>query len=664
LKDLRKRPRRAEIVLDAVLLFLLTAAVIRPWFTTVYQNKWGSIESTFISDSRFLIEHWPHPRWQPLWFAGTRFDYIYPPAVRYGTAAIANAAGIPPIRAYRFYTGFFYCLGIAGVYLLIRAGTGMRGGAWLGAAATALVSPTFLVMSRYRIDSYLWGPQRLHVLVEYGEGPHVTAVALIPIALAFAWRALAERRPTALALAAVFAAAVVSNNFYGATSLAISYAALVWSFWVTRRGEKWFAYAVAIPVLAYGLTAFWLVPSYFRITLANMKYVAAPTNGWSIAVVIAGAAAFAWASYRLANGRPERTWGVFVAGLFGFFALDVLGDYFIGLHITGQAGRLVPELDLAAILGAITVLAVLWRRGGALRLAGAVVAFAGLATAAGYLQRPWQIFPPADDYRARVEYRIPEWLWHNMPEARTFPVGSVRFWLDAWRDLPELGGGSEQGVLNELTERANWNVRLSPNTELSVLWLQAMGVDAVYSYDDRSQEVFRGDYANPKKFDGVLPVIYDDQAGNRIYRVARRFPVLARVVEQQRLNALEPPTGNEDMRRVRAYVEAIEQGPPAAVILVREGSDALRVQAHIAPGESLVVQESYDPAWQAWCNGRRLPVRADAMGMMALDPPPGDPQIRLVFSMPLENRLGWFLTAATLAALLILLARSWRTAPA
>ena len=27
-------------------------------------------------------------------------------------------------------------------------------------------------------------------------------------------------------------------------------------------------------------------------------------------------------------------------------------------------------------------------------------------------------------------------------------TGSVRFWYNTWHDLPELGGGSEQGLLN------------------------------------------------------------------------------------------------------------------------------------------------------------------------------------------------------------------------
>ena len=53
---------------------------LAPYYTHKYTNQWPSIESTFISDARYLATHWPHPQWQPLWYTGTRFDYIYPPA--------------------------------------------------------------------------------------------------------------------------------------------------------------------------------------------------------------------------------------------------------------------------------------------------------------------------------------------------------------------------------------------------------------------------------------------------------------------------------------------------------------------------------------------------------------------------------------------------------
>src|ERR1035438_2326438 len=97
-----------------------------------------------------------------------------------------------------------------------------------------------------RVDSGPFVPVRFGALVRYGEGPHITALCLLPIALAFAWRAFeAPRRPASLAFAAIFCAAVVSNNFYGATSLALFFPLLVWSFWITR-GER----RIAFPALA------------------------------------------------------------------------------------------------------------------------------------------------------------------------------------------------------------------------------------------------------------------------------------------------------------------------------------------------------------------------------------------------------------------------------
>ena len=102
-----KLTRRKKILLDFLLVFLFAAVLIRPYFKAKYTDKWASIESTFIADARFLSEHWPHPQWQPLWYAGTRFDYIYPPALRYGTAAISKVTGFWPVKAYHFYVAFF-----------------------------------------------------------------------------------------------------------------------------------------------------------------------------------------------------------------------------------------------------------------------------------------------------------------------------------------------------------------------------------------------------------------------------------------------------------------------------------------------------------------------------------------------------------------------------
>ena len=66
---------------------------------------------------------------------------------------------------------------------------------------------------------------------------------------------------------------MVSNNFYGATALVVFFPLLVWSFWITRQDKAIRVPALAIPALTYGLTAFWLVPSYLKVTADNLKYV-------------------------------------------------------------------------------------------------------------------------------------------------------------------------------------------------------------------------------------------------------------------------------------------------------------------------------------------------------------------------------------------------------
>jgi len=675
--------RRREILLDCFLLFVFTAVLVGPYFKVKYADKWGSIESTFISDARFLAAHWPHPQWQPLWYTGTRFDYIYPPALRYGTAAISKVVGFWPVKAYHFYTIFFYCVGIAGVYLLIRAGSRPRGAAWLGAAATALMSPSLLFMKNMRLDSGPLVPVRLGVLIKYGEGPHMTALALLPIALAFTWRALEERRPGSVALAAIFSAAVVSNNFYGATALAMFYAIVLWSFWVTRRDLRMALPAVAIPALAYGLTAFWLVPSYFRITVHNMQYVSESPNAWSFGVAAVVAAAFAFASYRWARSRPQGTWVVFVAGCAVFFSLEVLGNYYFNFRVAGEPGRLIPELDMVFILGAVTIVEWLWRRPRpaaravalivevrgrpfviasdrrAPRVAAIVVVVAAFATTIGYIRHSREISAPWPNYTARVEYRITDWLWKNMPDARVEPSGSVRFWFDAWHDLAQLGGGSEQGLLNPMAQESQWEITGGSTPQPAILWLQAFGVDVMYVPGPTSEDPYK-DIQHPERFAAATPLLYDDGQGNALYRIPRRYPVRARVVDAARLKARRPPRTTYDEKYLRAYVDVVENGPDSPVTLERQGTDAMLLRAKLGPGQAILVQESYDPAWQAWSNGQRLPVHVDAMGFMVIEAPPGEHRVRLAFVMPFENRVGWLLAGISLLFLAVLAAQAMR----
>ena len=339
-----------------LLIFLLAAVLIAPLFGIEYLNNWGSIESTFIADARFLAEHWPHPRWQPLWYCGTRFDYIYPPALRYGTAAIAMVGDVSTARAYHLYTATLYCLGVAGVFAFVWTVNRSRSWASIAAAAAAVLSPSFIILRSFREDSALHMPQRLNVLLKWGEGPHISALSLLPFALLFSWRALSARCPLSSVLAAFFCALVVAHNFYGATALAILFAILVWSIWITYRDTDVFVQGFYIVSLAYGLSAFWLTPSYLRITIENLKLVAQPGNTWSRCVGLVIATLFAVASWKFGRGQKHRVYPVFLFGSVACFLLIVAGHYFFGFRLIGEPHRFVPELDFVLVLAATETL--------------------------------------------------------------------------------------------------------------------------------------------------------------------------------------------------------------------------------------------------------------------------------------------------------------------
>ena len=650
------KSRRLSYALDCAIIFLIASALIFPLFSLSYSTNWPSIESTFIADARFLIDHWPHPNWQPLWYGGTRWDYIYPPALRYGTAIVSMIFSTNTVTGYHRYTALLYALGIVGVYLLARIGSGSRTNGWLSATGAALLSPTYLFMSEMRHDAPHLLPQRLRVLVLWGEGPHVSSLSLLGFALAACYRALQKYRPVALAVAARCCALVVSNNFYGATALAMFFPLLVWAIWITHQDHWIWIRAAGIGALSYGLTAFWLVPSYLRITSDNLKLVAQPGNSWSAIVAVAVLALFLVLSARAARNQPERAYPVFIWGSLLFFTLTVVGFYLLGFRLAGEPMRLIPELDLVIILAAAMLSQQLWStaKKRPLRWAIALSIVIAFAPARHYVRYAWSYFVPELAYQQRVEYRMTDWIYRNAPNARSFVTGTVRFWFDTWHDLAQVGGGSEQGILNQTSMLAMWDVGAAPDARASVLWLRALGADLIYVNDKRSQEPYR-DYPVPEKFAGVLPVALDDLQGNRIYQVRRRYPGIAHVVRRDRLLALKPPRSPNDIENLQPYVEALENGPETRAHVTWQGADALRVNSRYSAGDALSIQTSYDPNWRAEGNGRGLAIRRDSFGQMLVDTPPGQYEIRMAFPVPVENQVGRVITALSVIILLTLM---------
>jgi len=640
---------RKKALIDSAVLLAMVCFLVARMFTVEYFDNWGSIESTFIGDARILRDHLPHPAWQPLWYCGTRFDYIYPPALRYGTALLSLLAHVSTARAYHWYTGAFYALGIAGVYWLAWIGSRSRAQAWLAASLTAVFSPCFLLMSNLRHDSLYWVPQRLHVLASYGEGPHISALSVLGFALAASFAALRKWNPMLVALAGILCALVVANNFYGATALVLFFPMVAWAVWLeTRRGVVWLR-ATGIAAIAYGLCAFWLTPSYIRITGINMKWVAEPAKPSSALVGALCIVIFGVVTFLISKRTAVAAWPVFLIGGAAFTSLYVLGSHYFGLVISGDANRLTPELDLALILFTSCCLVEIWKRR-TFRPVAAAMVIAACIPAIIYVVHRRSPFPRAQDYRQRPEFQTTKWLAENLPGARSLSSGSIRYWNNAWYDIEEAYGGSNQGMINQILPHANFQITQGEKVDLAILWLQALGVDAVIVPSRNSLEIYH-DYSHPEKFHGAAPELYNDNQGNIIYRIPRRYPGIARVVDGATLAAIPTPRAGDDRERLRSYVEAIEHGPdsPAEVALLN--FEAFDIKATLSVGQALLVQETFDPAWRADSDGVRVPIDTDAMGFMLISAPPGAHTIHLRFERPLENTLGWGLTGLTVLAI-------------
>ena len=121
-------------------------------------------------------------------------------------------------------------------------------------------------------------------LVRYGEGRHITALALLPFCAGVFVCALETRQTRALSGVELpgYAQRPANASVCGSDS-----GAGLWT------------------------DSLWQAPSYLQVTARNLQYVAGRGKVGSISLLALVAVAFSIGSWRLARGRPERTWAVF-----------------------------------------------------------------------------------------------------------------------------------------------------------------------------------------------------------------------------------------------------------------------------------------------------------------------------------------------------------------
>lgn len=542
-------PEWLKAASGAIALFLANFYVCRDLFRVEWLRHMGSIEGAYIGISRYAMEHWRDLSWFPLWYNGVPYQNTYPPVLHLLVAFAAKIFHYTPQHAHHWVTALFYCLGPVTVYALAYRFSRSR---WTAFAAGAIYS--FISLSAWLIPAVAADlgsrlhPRRLQALVYYGEGPHVSAMTFLPLALFFVDIAMARRRPQWFALAAIFVAVTVLTNWLAAFALAIMMICYV----LARAGEKgWslreLAYLALIGIAAYCLAMPLAPPSTIAVTQHNAQtiggdfrlvYQALPR--WTAVILIA----LVWIKVAMRRLDVPLQFAI----LFAFLtSLLTLMSAWFDISIMPQPVRYHLEMEMAlAILIALAAAALLKRFPRWISITAlAFLALMLVQPIRQYRRYARDTLIRTIDITTTTEWKTAQWLKNNLPGERVLLSGSNAFWLTAFCDVPELTGGFEQGLTQYAIREGVYQIYTDAasehhETEYSLLWLKAFGVSAVNVVGPASGEFYHP-FAHPKKFDGVLDPIWRD-GDDAFYRV-RPPTSLARVVRRSDLVTREPSNG-------------------------------------------------------------------------------------------------------------------------
>jgi uncharacterized membrane protein len=230
-----KRPALRD-ALAAAALFALNAWIAWRLFFVEFTPNWSSIGGAFVGLARHLSLHWGDASWWTIWRCGMPFQDTYVPLLHVTVAAVATLRSWSAAHAYHATLGVTYSLGAATVYLLARRLDAERPAAVAAGLLWSLLSPSAFLVPEFGVDlGSRWAGRRLQVMLVYGEGPHVTAIALIPLALLALEYALRRRTGRSFAGAAAALGVVFATNIPGTMGRALA----VFCWIAAQRAALW-----------------------------------------------------------------------------------------------------------------------------------------------------------------------------------------------------------------------------------------------------------------------------------------------------------------------------------------------------------------------------------------------------------------------------------------
>lgn len=623
----------------ALLLLAGNLVVLAPYLRTDFAPQVWNNDYIYISLARLYREQpWS---WNAHWYCGLPFTHAYLPLfpLLVATVPVASLG-----RAFHLVAGIAYALAPVALYWMGLVLFGRRTPALFAAAAYSLFpAPIYLLPDwNHLANGFCRAPWAFVTLIAYAEAPHVLGVALIPPAVAAAWRGR-------WILVSVCTAVVLLISWPGAIGVFTALCAVA-----IARTRSIGKVPAIVPVLAaagaaYGLVALVITPRYFHnIVLLGrlMKYgeqTPAPWNFKTALVLLAALVMIAVALWRRVPPLPA-----FLLSWLALSGAPVVAFAVARNHLLPLAWRYGLEFNMALVFTAAAV-GCLGRRWRSLLVVAGVALT--LVAAAGFVRRVWRLQPTSIDVTRLPSYQIAKWLERNAAGSRVCTVGELNGALNIWSDVPQVVGATAQGFSNVLViaghkELAQGCRSAGNSGQLALLWLRALASRYVVVHGPASREHFHW-YVQPEKF-AALPAVWSDGSGDTIYRLPDSELREATVVDLSELRRLPPLRSTNDVSSLAAYVAWAHGKRPVRLVWLRP--DRAELDADLQADEAALIKLNYDPGWKA----AEASTEPDPIGFLLLRPAPGRRRTALTYQATWDVWLG---CALTLGTIILLLAR-------
>jgi len=657
--------KRLATPLAAIAIFLLNVLLNWPLFLPGELPFRGSIENGYISTARFVANH-PNPwGWNPFQYCGIPTRFLYVPVLPYLTAALAHLMPhVDLAHIYRTVVSLATCAGPVTAFFFALHFTRSRRWSLVAALVYSLLSPSYGLFPDVEKDrGIVQLPWRIQVLAKYGEGPHNTVLALMPLVLLALWLAARRRGYPLVLVAAMLLAATPLVNWVGAFALAIACVLLL----AASLGEPDFVYwrVCAAGGLGYLLACFWLTPSFIRTIVFNwptdsFAYHFDKPQQWLVGGMVVGLVVIRLL-FRLFRGSFYLCLVTMGAFTFGWIASAF---YLYGLDTIPESRRYAIEFELFLALTLMEAGRLAMRStNSTVRLcamgAGGMLLLAGAPQLWAYTTQGWAAWAPAPR-EPSIEFHLAHWMTEHPPEGRVFASGGLRFRLNSWFDLAQVGGGFETGLPNRMPWDLAYHVRTAKDARLghetadALLELKALNTQYVVIDGPKSREYYR-DYVRPERLAAALQPVYHEE-DDTIYGLPPR--PLANLVSRDELPGEDGAAHPWVLER---YIAAEEDTARPALRAAWVGTTVLKIDGAAPAGRLVAVRVNADPGWHAMEDGHEIPVETDKLGFMVLAPAAGAAtHIELQYRSTAEPRIMAAISVLTWIAALAALIIIWR----